>query len=173
MRIGIDARLIEETGVGRYIRNLLTHLASVDTKNEYVVFLRKKSYDPFVLPGRNWTKVLADVPWHGVREQLVMPWLFWRARADLVHVPYHNPAVLYPGRFVLTIHDLTILHVNTGRATTLPPWLYALKRLGYMMVLSLGIKRAVKIIAVSKTTKNEILDHFRVPSDKIEVIYEG
>jgi hypothetical protein len=38
MRIGIDARLINETGVGRYIRNLLMILEKVDDHNEYIIY---------------------------------------------------------------------------------------------------------------------------------------
>ena len=43
MRIGIDARLWEETGVGRYIRNLVWHLQDLDTENDYVLFVKKGS----------------------------------------------------------------------------------------------------------------------------------
>ena len=39
MRIGIDARLAFETGVGRYIRNLILELSKIDTKNSYVFFV--------------------------------------------------------------------------------------------------------------------------------------
>jgi hypothetical protein len=42
MRIGIDARLWEQTGVGRYIRNLVVNLQKIDKKNEYVLFVRKE-----------------------------------------------------------------------------------------------------------------------------------
>ena len=37
MRIGIDIRKINEFGVGAYIWNLVRHVASVDTKNEYLL----------------------------------------------------------------------------------------------------------------------------------------
>ena len=120
MRIGIDARLIEETGVGRYIQNLIGKLSTIDTQNSYVVFLRKKSYAVFALPNSRWEKRLADAPWHTISEQLAMPAQFAKARLDIVHIPYHNPPIFYGGRIVVTIHDLTILHENTGRATKLP-----------------------------------------------------
>ncbi len=173
MRIGIDARLSEETGVGRYIRNLIRNLANIDTRNEYVVFLRAKSFDSFELPGKNWKKVLAEVPWHGITEQVKMPVLLSLQHLDLLHVPYFNIPVFYPGKMIVTIHDLTILHFDTGRATTLPMPLYKIRRIGYRFVLRMGLLRAHHIIAVSETTKREILDHFHVPADKISVTYEG
>ena len=40
MKIGIDVRLWNETGVGRYTRNLVTNLVRLDKKNEYVLFAK-------------------------------------------------------------------------------------------------------------------------------------
>lgn len=173
MKIGIDARLIEETGVGRYTRNLISQLALIDKTNRYVVFLRRKSYAAFVAPNKRWEKRLADVPWHSLREQLIMPLVLWRAHLDLVHVPYHNPLILYPGKFIVTIHDLTILHFATGKATTLPLPLYWLRRWGYHLVLTVGLARARQILAVSQTTKQEIVNHFHISPHKITVTHEG
>lgn len=173
MKIGIDARLIQETGVGRYIRNLIAQLGARDLGHEYVVFLPPESYDSFRLPSLRWKKVLATLRWHTLSEQIRMPKLFKSEHLDLLHVPYHNPPVLYSGRMVVTIHDLTILHFATGKATTLPLPLYYLKRLGYWLELWIGLRSARHIIAVSETTKREIMDHFRIPGDKITVTYEG
>jgi len=173
MRIGIDARLLEETGVGRYIRNLIGEISELDKKNEYAVFLSKKSYAQCILPNSRWKKVLADVRWHTLKEQWIMPRLFRSANLDLVHIPYHNPPIFYSGPMIVTIHDLTILHFNTGKATTLPQPLYQLKRLGYWVELCIGLKKSRRIIAVSETTKRELIDHFRVPARKIIVTYEG
>lgn len=173
MRIGIDARLIEETGVGRYTRNLIRELGELDKTNEYVVFLRKKSFGRFTLANGRWKRVVADVAWHTLTEQLVMLGIFLRERLDLLHVPYFNVPIFYPGTIVTTIHDLTILHFDTGRATTLPQPLYKLKRLGYWLELVIGLRKAKKIIAVSAVTKQEIIDHFHIDSEKIIVTHEG
>jgi len=173
MKIGIDARLIDETGVGRYIRNLIAELTKQDKTNDYVVFLKRSQYDHFFPPNPRWSKALANVSWHTIAEQLVMPWLLIKARLDLVHIPYFNIPILYPGKMVATIHDLTILHFDTGKATTLPLPLYKLRRLGYYLALAVGLRRARKIIAVSKTTKQEVVDHFQIDPNKIVVTYEG
>ena len=118
MKIGIDARLVNETGVGRYVRNLIAELGKIDDKNSYVVFLRKSAFDSFALPNARWTKRLADIPWHSVTEQLFMPAIFNSEHLDLLHVPYFNVPLFYFGKFIVTIHDLTILHFDTGKATT-------------------------------------------------------
>ncbi len=171
MRIGIDARLINETGVGRYIRNLIGELTKIDTKNSYVVFVRNVA--DFEPPNARWTRRIVNVPWHSVSEQLFMPAICAKEKLDLLHVPYFNVPLLYFGTFVVTIHDLTILHFETGKATTLPYVIYKLKRFAYYILLLKALHWSQKIIAVSKTTKQEILDHFDVLPEHIEVIYEG
>ncbi|MBI5620115.1 glycosyltransferase family 4 protein [Candidatus Gottesmanbacteria bacterium] len=173
MKIGIDARLIEETGVGRYIRNLIEQLGELDKRNSYVCFLPKHAFGPFHLANNRWEKRLADVPWHSVSEQIMMPLILLREKLDLVHIPYFNIPILYPGKIVVTIHDLTILHFHTGRATTLPKFLYQMRRFGYWLVHRIGLPRAKSIVAVSNATKQEIIDHFRIDAEKIRVTYEG
>ena len=42
MKIGIDARLWNQKGIGRYIRNLVLNLLLIDKKNSYVLFVRKE-----------------------------------------------------------------------------------------------------------------------------------
>lgn len=173
MRIGIDARLINETGVGRYIRNLIADLAKIDKSDEFVIFLKSNAFDKFDLPGNNFRKIRADIPWHSFKEQFKMPGIFQSANLDLVHIPYFNIPIFYRGKTVVTIHDLTILHFATGRATTLPKWLYLIRRIGYWIVLSIGLNKASKIIAVSEATKKEIIHHFGIPENKIQISYEG
>jgi len=173
MKIGIDARLIGETGIGRYIRNLLTELGRLDEQNSYVVFLPQHAYEAFVLPNSRWEKRLCQVHWHTVKEQVLMPFIFSREHLDLLHVPYFNVPIFYSGAYVVTIHDLTILHVTTGKATTLPKPLYLLRKLGYQLIIRIGVKRAKHIIAVSESTKNDIVKSFGTDPKKISVTHEG
>ena len=99
--------------------------------------------------------MLVNVAWHTVSEQLVMPKIFNMEHLDLLHIPYHNPPMLYGGRMVITIHDMTILHFDTGQATTLPYALYKLKRLAYRLELAVGLQKVRHIITVSEATKKK------------------
>lgn len=175
MRIGIDARLWNETGVGRYIRNLVKHLQILDKENEYVLFVRNdfSASGAWQVARGKWKVVKADIRWHSLKEQLVMPKILEKEKPDLVHFPYFNVPIFYNKPFIVTIHDLIINHFPTGRATTLPWPLYHIKRLGYKTALNHAIKNSQKIIAVSEATKGEIVDHFGVNSDKIAVTYES
>jgi len=173
MKIGIDARLINETGVGRYIRNLIEQLKELDTENHYVVYLSKNAFLSFVLPNTRWEKRLATPHWHTLWEQVVMPYIFVKDNLDLLHVPYFNIPVFYPGKFIVTIHDLTILHFPTGKASLLSPIAYWLKFFAFKLILAIGLKRTSSIITPSETTKKEIVDHFHIPEKKINVTHEG
>lgn len=169
MRIGIDARLWNETGVGRYIRALYQYLPEGD---EYVWFLGEKEYKTLELkPGHK--KVLATSHWHTVTEQLTMPWLFYKENLDLLHVPYVNFPTLYLKKTISTIHDLIPDHYKTGRATTLPIWFYWFKKLGYHLLVWIAAKRAARILTLSNDAKNEIVEHYRVSPKKVTAIHEA
>lgn len=173
MRIGIDCRLWYETGVGRYIRNLVAELAEIDKKNEYVLFFRKNEFETVPVPSKNFTKQLADVRWHTIAEQFIFKKILEDAKLDVVHFPYFSYPIGYKGKFIITIHDLIIDHFPTGKASTLPLPFYFLKQTGYKFVLKNAIKHAEKIIAVSGATKQEIIEHYNPKPEKIIVTYEG
>ncbi|MCL5439112.1 MAG: glycosyltransferase family 4 protein [Patescibacteria group bacterium] len=173
MRIGIDARLWKETGVGRYIRSLFQYLPEVDKENEYIWFFRKKDFDKIEIPNSKWQKRVADIRWHTFSEQIILPKILLSENLDLVHFPYFSVPIFYPGKFVVTIHDLIFDHYKTGKASTLPSWFYFIKTIGYGFVLSSSVKKASAIITVSNDAKNEIIDHYNADSKKIFVTYES
>src|SRR5579872_4995215 len=113
MKIAIDCRLWNETGVGRYIRNLVEELGFLDSKNEYIPFFKKEEYETVPLPGKNFQKRLADIPWHSLQEQREFKKLLEKENVDLVHFPYFSYPIGYKRKFVITIHDLIIDHFPT------------------------------------------------------------
>lgn len=174
MKIGIDVRLWDESGVGRYIRNLVLNLQEIDKKNDYVLFVNESFEDGRgkMEEGR-WKIVKTNIHWHTIEEQIKLPLIINREKLDLVHFPYFSVPVFYNKPFVVTIHDLIIDHFDTGEASKLFFPIYKIKRLGYKFVINQAIKNAQKIITVSQATKNEIIDHSNLNKDKIIVIYEG
>lgn len=175
MRLGIDARFFGplETGIGRYVERLVTHLAVIDHRNEYVVFLRRRGFDWWQPPNERWQKVLADVHWYGLAEQRVMPGIFQRAKLDLLHVPHFNVPLLTRGPFVVTVHDLILDEFPTERATTLEPLLFALKFRAYRAVVRHAIRDSRAIMTVSEHTKRNLVDRFHIAPAKVTVTYES
>jgi glycosyltransferase involved in cell wall biosynthesis len=174
MRVGIDGRLWNETGVGRYIRNLVENLEKIDKKNEYVLFVKKgfKSGD-LGFKNEKWKIVETNVHWHSFKEQLHFPNVLYKEKVDLMHFPYFSLPVFYTKPFVVTIHDLIINHFPTGKASTLPYPLYAFKRMGYDFVMDHAVRFSRKIIVPLNAVKNDVLQTFPVQEERIVVTYEG
>lgn len=173
MRIGIDGRLWNETGVGRYVRSLFYYLPELDKENEYVWFLGEKEYNTLEMPSSKWRKVKTNIHWHTFGEQVLLPIIFLKESLDLLHFPYFTFPILYPKKFVVTIHDLIFDHYKTGRTSTLPWWFYVVKKVGYHLVNWVSVFRAEKIFTLSRDAKNELIDHYKANPDKVIVTYES
>ncbi len=168
MRIGIDCRMLNETGIGRYIRNIVEQLAVLDDKNEYVLFVLEKDLSTSGLPKRFQT-VAANYRWHSFAEQLLFPLVLYKSKLDIFFAPNLNVPILYFKPFVLTIHDLTVLKVKTGRVTTLPYPFYYIKRLAVRLPLVYGMRFAKAVFVVSEYVKNDLQKVFRTNPKKIHI----
>ena len=95
MRVAIDARKLHDFGIGTYIRNLLRHLARIDTTNEYVLLCHQHDLEVAGTLGPNFRAVLEPSPNYSVREQFHVPLVLRRERPDVYHAPHYvlPPAV--------------------------------------------------------------------------------
>jgi len=134
MKIAIDARMLYWTGIGRYTKALLDELEQIDAENTYVVLMRKADWGLWEPTAPNFTKVEASVNPYTLGEQ----WAFYlQLRAlgvDLVHFTAPNTPLLYQGRRVVTIHDLTLVDYDTSRGRGLAKLLRSAKRLPFRLV---------------------------------------
>ncbi|OGE42606.1 hypothetical protein A3B45_00145 [Candidatus Daviesbacteria bacterium RIFCSPLOWO2_01_FULL_39_12] len=172
MRIIIDARMYQESGVGRYIRNLIDQLQILDKFNEYYILHLLNEYDKLVYHTK-FNKVLTNFNWYGINEQIKLPKILNQLNPDLVHFPHFNMPVFYKGKFVVTIHDLIHQHFQMKRATTLNPILYKVKQFGYKAVFKKAIKNAQKILVPSNYVKDLLVKQWEVDGEKIIVTYEA
>ena len=174
MRIGIDARYwgTRDTGIGRYVQNLVLHLAKIDKENDYIIFgkeIIKEEIEKY--PNFKWVK-LATRP-YSLTEQIVNPGIFLKEKLDLLHVPHFNAPIFYPGKMVITLHDL-IKHLSIGRATTtLPFYQYWPKHLLYRLVVRVNLARASAILTPAFFWKDYLSRHFDIAPGKIFVTYEA
>lgn len=172
MRIVIDGRMYQESGVGRYIRNLVHQLQLLDKKSEYNILHLRSDYDKLVYK-KNFHKVLANFKWYGVSEQVKLPNLLKTLNPDLAHFPHFNIPYFYSDKFVVTIHDLIHQHFQMRRATTRDPLTYKLKTYAYTTVFKKAIKSSEKILVPSEYVKKLLVGQWKVPSAKVVVTYEG
>lgn len=167
--IGIDARMYTQdcTGISRYLRELTSELFEIDKNNHYIMFMLEPEYSCFNPPNERVKKIKLNSCWYGYKEQLILPWQILRANCDLVHFPNFNTPFFYPKKSIVTIHDITPFYFSGHRRKS------KFRDLAFRQIFNQSAKRAKKVIAVSASTKNDIINHFKINPEKIEVIYNG
>ncbi len=175
MHIGIDARLYgpEQGGLGRYIEQLILHLEQIPTTDTFSIFLRSENWEAYQPKNKNFRKVMADIPWYGWKEQVLLPKIFEREHVDIMHFPHWNIPLYYNQPFVVTIHDLLLLHFPTRAASTLGPVTYWFKQYMYKKVLRHAAQHAEHILATSEFTKQDIHHTLDIALKKITVTYQA
>lgn len=175
MKIAIDARFYGSghTGLGRYTTNVLKYLPKYLQGQTLQVLLRDSEYDKFPV-SKNVVKVRCEIPHYSLSEQLLLPKLLKDLKSDQLYTLHFNAPILSKIPTIVTVHDL-IKSSFTGRdTTTRSPWLYALKRYGYNLVISKTLTHASDIIVPTNTVKNDILSSFpMVPPERIFPIAEA
>lgn len=166
MRLGIDVRMIDWSGIGRYTENLISGLKEFGEGVEPVLFCdpvnahkipENLDFERYDLS----TKVFA----------LASPIRLNRELASYSFDVFHTPhfvsplgSTSYP--VVITIHDLTPLIITKS----MPSWV---QRRYYYMLNLLAAKKASMIIVPSESTKKDITRIFGTAEHKIKVIHEG
>lgn len=174
MNIGYDIRpfLKNETGVGVYFRNLLWSLSRLDRDNSYFLFSSslKDRFPKDKIPAfcplnfRDLRIPVKVMNWMWQR----MDWppldLFFRTRLDLTHsaTPLPLPS---KGRKIVTVYDLFFVE-SPEKADREAGRVFNRK-------IHRALQEADGIIAISRFTRDRILDIFPVDPKKIRVIPLG
>ena len=167
MRVGISSEWVgtRAGGLETYSHSLVEALARLDTDNEYVVYTaRRNAFEGLAHRHPNFSiRFLgSESRWFAV--PFGLPFALWSRPVDLFHATSVVPPVC-PARLVVTVHDLGFKHH--------PEFFPPLVRLRLKTLISSGARRAERIIAVSNTTKQDLVDTFGIPEEKIVVVYEG
>ncbi|MFH1085393.1 MAG: glycosyltransferase family 1 protein [Chloroflexota bacterium] len=165
MRIGIDARLTQyrQAGISRYTVQLIDALSRCDVEDHFVVLQSFRDRKPILTgPCFTWRRMLT--PAHHPLEQTLLPLELSGARLDVLHSPDFIPPVRIKCRSVITIHDLVFL---------LYPNLLTKDAARYYGQIDQAVRRADAIIAVSESTRRDIMRLLGVAERKISVIYEA
>ena len=162
-----------KTGLGNYSRDLVRILANFYPENQYLLYNPKKNKEVlFHNTSENVVEKLPSTPFYKKFYNL------WRQKgilSDLVKDKveiFHGLSGEIPNglkqkniKSIVTIHDLIFMRY---------PHLYSFfdRKIHY-----LKFKKAAQIadvvIAISEQTKKDIITYLKIPSEKIQVIYQG
>jgi len=174
VKIAIDARILY-TSTGRYVERLLHHLQEIDRDNQYVVLLLKKDFDRWQPTAPNFTKAVADFPIYSIREQIQFALLLYRLHPDLVHFAMPQQPILYFGRHVTTVHDLTLIENLNKRKHGFLRNIYKnyLKPAVFKIVLRWFILSSKTVLTPTQFVKEHLISKLGARSSKVVVTYEA
>ncbi len=175
MRIGLEitAAVQQGGGIGRYVREMLCALSNIDQSNQYSLFYasnNKSNHAMLDLPDNFRVRHLPmnDIwlarIWQRIR--LPLPVELITGFIDIYHSPdFTLPPTLSGIPTLLTVHDLSFLRDPESAAPRLRGYLeVAVKR---------SVRLATHILADSQSTKDDLIELYLTPEDKITVLYAG
>lgn len=173
-KIVIDGRTINSSS-GRYVYGLIDQLQKLDKTNEYVVLVRPNDKHTWTPTAPNWQLQSAPFADFSLREQTTLNGLLTQLEPDLVHFCFPQHPIMYRGRFVVTVHDLTMIH-RKPQANNLfvrANFKHLIKQLVFGRVFRRALRRSSHIITPTDYVKQDLIDTFGTQSDKITRIYEA
>lgn len=173
MKVLFDYQIFSEQrygGISRYFANIMQamdqrddvsyQVAALYTGNYYIRDMQLPMQDS--LGERLLKKPKRQVKWN----QRYSSYLLKQGKYDIFHPTYYHPYFLKSVRkpFVVTVHDL--IHERYPEA-------FAHEKAPVSQYQKQVLPRADKIIAISQSTKNDLVNLLNIPREKIEVIYHG
>jgi glycosyltransferase involved in cell wall biosynthesis len=167
VRIALDMRRVSEFGVATYVRNIVRALARCDSQNQYRLIGPPSRLREFGELPPNFLPIPYALNETSPRDFFHFQNVVRRHDCHLVHVPH---LFWIPQRascpYVVTVHDLLgYLYPQPGRR--------AWKNWAETYLTRRVLTHAARIVAVSNSTKSDLVQLFRISEEKIEVVYNA
>lgn len=155
----VDARMINHSGIGTYIRMLMPYLC---TKFDVTLLGNPEQLSKFAHSARI---VPFLAPIYSIKEQIDFRKLI--RPCDIFWSPHYNVPLfkVKAGKRVVTVHD--VFHLAFYNELSFKQKLYA------RLVINKAMKASNEIITVSDFSKNEIVKFANCKAEKINVIHNG
>jgi glycosyltransferase involved in cell wall biosynthesis len=160
LRIGIDVRKIADYGIGTHIQNVVLPAAFLAQNHEFTLY-----YDP-----SNTVEKSSYFRWVPENSAKYSVWehfsLSRKAKMDhveLFHSPHYTLPLMVNCPSVVTVHDM--IHLKFPEY--FPNW----KVQAAKYVMKQAAQKARKIIAVSETTREDLIQWFPDTREKVKMIY--
>jgi glycosyltransferase involved in cell wall biosynthesis len=164
MKIAFDLRRIGNPGIGRYMKCLVEAVTAQAPEHEYLLILPPDANGTIECPGRRAEKICSSSRYYSVQEQVELPRLLRRHKADLLHSPHFNIPLARPCPTVVTIHDVIYLACKQDLPSRLG-------RLYYHAMMAASVRLAKRILTDSEFSRQDIIRYLHADPQKIEVVY--
>lgn len=168
-RIVIDAREYTSS-TGRYISRLIQNLQELKSEHEFIVLLKPDDMTACRLTNSRFRKVACPYKEFTFAEQLGFKRQLDSLQPDLVHFGKDHQPVLYRGKVVTTMHDLTTARFRNP-AKFWP--VFKFKQVVYKWVVRRVARQSLAILTGSNFVKADLVRFTGVNPSKITVTYEA
>ncbi len=160
MHLVIDARMIDLSGVGRYLKGLIPLLVD---KFQITLLGRRQEFVRFSWFDKVFV-IECNVPIYSIREQFELPLKI--PKCDIFWSPHYNIPILPIGakKRIVTIHD--VYHLAFRHILSLPQRIYA------KLMINQAVKRSDIVLTDSEFSRQEIIKYTETSKD-IKVVYIG
>ena len=166
MRIAIDASrttVARVTGTERYALELIKGIIQHNTQHQITLYFRDTPL-PDLFPTSDLVTNRV-IPFKQAWTHLRFAAALWQDRPDVTFVPAHTLPLAFPGKAIVTVHDL---------GYKLFPQAHPFNQRLYLDVTTrYSARRATRIFADSQATANDLTRFYGTSADKIQVIYPG
>jgi glycosyltransferase involved in cell wall biosynthesis len=172
MRIGIEAQRVlraKKHGMDVVAVELIKSLQQIDKNNEYVVFARTDKDDNAVRPTENF--MIKKIPsfTYADWEQIKLKRAVKAERIDLLHCTANTAPLSISVPLIVTVHDIIYLENIDFKGTTYQN----LGNLYRRYVVPKVARRADLLLTVSEFERQNIIEHLKIPEDRVKVLYNG
>ncbi len=166
INLTIDARMINASGIGRVLKNILKRLINTKKDWKFNIIGNVEELSKFDFMNFDNVKLIdCRVPIYSIREQFALLLVIPKC-TDIFWSPHYNIPIFYTGKLVVTVHD--VFHL------AMPQFVKGMHKKIYAKFMFNRVKKqANRIIAVSQFTAKELKRLVNVSDKKISVIYNG
>lgn len=173
MRIGIEAQRIfrpKKHGMDMVALELIKHIQQIDTKNEYVVFVKEDEDNLVVKESANVKIVKVKSASYPVWEQFNLPAAAKKHGVELLHCTSNTAPLNLSMPLVLTLHDIIYLEkISLNQGTAYQKFGNIYRRL----IVPQIVPKAKKILTVSDFENERIVAHFNMQPQQVITVYNG
>lgn len=170
MSIAIQASDLDHPridGTRVYLKELLKRFGSIEPDQDFIIY-HKGSFNPLLAPPEFKNYQVKAIPFSWAWMQTRFAFELFLKKPNILFLPIQAAPLFLPKKtkVVATIHDLAFKKY--------PETFTWKNRLKLSLMLWLAVKFSDKLIAVSQSTKNDLLAYFPSLSEqKVQVIYHG